>query len=286
MQLLRIKGKRKMKFKNMFIALAMIGMIFTGTASAEVIGESIMTGYTYMSGQGSYTTYPDDSKDYFVVSALEVFGGDEDMWGYSWVKFNVLATETVESAYLVIDLLGTGSMTGGNPPATTADLPAYLDVYDPGDVDVETLTAYGDDANVVDLKNTLLTQSAISSLTMTANGTYSLDITDLYNSWVLDPDSNNGIVLASGYVYDGWIPELTQAFFDSLQEDEELANAYATELFATAAECGSVYASFDREGATAPYISTTAVSSVPVPGTFFLLGAGLVGLAGLRRTRK
>jgi hypothetical protein len=278
-----IKGK-KMKFKSIFITLTMIGMIFAGTASADTIGNTIMTGYTYMGGQGSYSTYPDDSKDYFIASCLEVFGRDgiEDMWGYGWAKFSVSATETVESAYLVIDLLGTGSMGGANPAATTEDLPAYLDVYDPGAVDVATLTAGGDNPNVADLKDTLLDQTPVSSLTMTANGTYSLDITDLYNSWVLDPDSNNGIVLASGYVYDGWIEPLTQEFYDSLQDDEELATAYATELFATAAKCGSVYASFDRDGATAPYISTSAV---PVPAALWLLGSGLLGLVGLRRRK-
>ncbi len=284
-----------MKFKRICIALAMIGLLITGTASAEVIGEAIMTGYTYMNGQGSVTTYPEDAKDYFVVSALEVFGadGDADLWGYAWVKFDVLATETVESAYLVIDLLGTGSMTGGNPPATTTDLPAYLDVYDPGDVDVEGLTVYGEDgygsseaaAQVEALKDALLDETPVSSLTMTASGTYSIDITELYNSWVLDPDSNNGIVLASGYVYDGWIPEnVTNEWINSLTYEEY--HAYVQEILDTAALSGSVYASFDRDGANAPYISTTVVTSaVPVPGAFCLLCFGLVGLAGLRRAR-
>ncbi len=264
-----------MNIKRILMALALFSMVITGTASAEVIGTCELTGYTYMGGLGATTTYPESSKDYFVATALELFGGDSDMWGYSWLKFEVTETETVESAYLVLDLLGVGAMSFGNPEATTEELVASLDLYDPGDVDVETL----DKDTVSALRDTLLTQTALSSLTMTSNGTYYLDITDLYNSWILDPDSNNGIILASGYNYEGYIKDITQEYIDSLTDEEY--NALLTEMLLIASESGSVYASFGNENGSAPYISST----VPVPGTLMLLGCGLAGLAGLRRAR-
>lgn len=259
-----------MKLRNIVIILT-ITLMITGvanTASADVIGNATMTGYTYMNGQGSYCSTPDSPvKDYFIASALSIDEsyGDQDLWGYGWAKFEVLATGTVESAYLTVDLLGVGSMTFGNPYAATEDVPAILDIYDPGDVDVASLRPDGghDKEAQADLRNTLLTLNPIASLTMTANGTYALDITDLYNSWILDPGSNNGVVLASGYEFEGSIADLTQE-----------------ELLKVANDSGSVYASFGREGANAPYIST---SPVPVPAAIWLFVSGLVGVAGFRR---
>jgi hypothetical protein len=268
-----------MNFKKtiMILTITLLFISLGNTASADIIGNATMTGYSYMSGQGSNSNTPDEiyndgHKEYFIASALSIDeNAAEDMWGYGWVKFEALATETVDSAYLTFDLLGVGSMTFGNPYAATEDVPAILDIYDPGEVDVADLRPNDshDVAAQLALRNTLLASNPITSLTMIANGTYSLDITDLYNSWILDPESNNGIIFASGYEFEGSM--------------EELAQTDPVAFMQMANDSGSVYAGFGREGANAPYISTSAV---PVPGAVWLLGSGLLGLMGIRRRKK
>lgn len=243
-----------MKFERICIALTIIYVAIIGTASADIIGDCILTGYSYMNGQGSETSTPDDHyKNYFVATPLSLVPDHpDDMWGMSWVKFDVLSTETVNSAYLVVDLLGVGAMSFGNPAPASEDLIAKLDVYSPGDIDVANVDAYDNRDSLLALKQNLLTtDAAVSSITMTSNGTYSIDITDLYNGWVADPYTNNGLVLASAV---GWEGEITQ-----------------DNLFDVANRIGSVYASFGRDGANAPYISTTPI---PEPMSLLLMGIG------------
>ena len=158
-------------FRKLFFVSALVSILsvsaFTAAASADVLGECAMTGYTFMGGGSAYFSTPENTggKDYFprLVVELRLTATAPTMWGYGWVKFDVGDT-AVDSAYLVFDLLGVGSMSVVPP---TAENPAYLDVYDPGAIDVASIT----DVIARDtLRNNLDASSPLASLTMTADG--------------------------------------------------------------------------------------------------------------------
>jgi hypothetical protein len=249
-----------MKLRKAIIALTLVflvnGLGMVHVASADIIGDSVLTGYNYMGGYGLRVTTPESGGvDYILAQPLTYDLEGYDYWGYAWIKFDNLSETTVNSAYLVLDLLGVGGMSIAD---ASEDYPGILDIYSPGDTDVADLdedTDEGDDLRET-LKDTLLTSTAlVADYTMTSNGTYAIDITDTYNAWVTGDLDNNGLVLASD----------SENSYDSI---------------------GCVGAKFAGIGSTAgntPYISTSAV---PVPAAVWLLGSGLVGLIGLRRRKQ
>ena len=174
------------------IALLVGTMATAGPAMADIIGDCSLTGYTFMGGGIAYTNA--NGKDYLLAQPL--VEESQDYWGYGWLKFENLSTETVASAYLAVDVLGSGSMNIEDLSATNV---GDLSIYSPGTTDVDDL---GSDST---LRSTL--QSTLSSddgslfldsdTNMTSNGLYYLDITDLYNGWVTGDADNNGLVLVS-----------------------------------------------------------------------------------------
>lgn len=225
------------------LAGVLVALAAVGTAPADVIGDCSLTGYTFMGGSGVYVSTPEgpNAKDYFRAQSLNWDYSGTNMWGYGWAKFENIATEPVESAYVVFDLLANGSMS--DDPVTPEE-PAELYLYDAGTIDVEDLE-YGSDL-LLELRDNLDEGGVVLDfLTMTSVGTYSIDITDLYNSWVTDGDSNHGVVFVA-------------------PDDGN----------------GGKYASFDNADGVAPYVSTVPV---PEPGTMGLLVCGAVGLFVRRR---
>ncbi len=230
--------------KLLSISLVFAGVLVTGSmAQAAVIGDCTLTGYTYMGG-GSYNVStadgPSTQKNYFLAQPLNSDYAGVNMWGYSWVKFDTLSSTPVVSAYLVFDLLGVGSMAAA---AASESNPADLEIYLPGAIDVADLA---DSTLRTELRDNLDGTSSFSGmLTMTANGTYCLDITDLYNSWVTGETENNGLVFVSS---------------------------------------GSKYAGFGNSSGSVPYLSSTvAGTQVPEPATIALLSLGLGFLARRKR---
>jgi hypothetical protein len=225
------------KFMGIATILA-VALVSVGTASADVIGDCNLTGYTFMGGGIAYTSAPTgpNAKDYFLAQPLVETSAN--YWGYGWAKFDV-GTETVDKAYLVIDLLGIGAMS--ITPANPAN-PGILDIYNPGATDVADL---GGDAGLrATLQGSLAgTTPLVDDFTMTSNGAYAIDITDMYNAWVDGSITNNGLVLAA-------------------PDDGS----------------GTKYASFGNLEGSAPYIST-----VPEPATMGLLACGALGLISRRK---
>jgi hypothetical protein len=224
------------------IALLIGGLATAPMASADIIGDATLTGYTFMGGGSAYVSTPEgpNAKDYFLAQPL--VESSAGYWGYGWMKFDNLETQTVDSAYLVVDLLGVGAM---NITPATPENPGILDIYTPGAIDVADL---GDDAALrATLQGNLAgTAPLVDAFTMTSNGTYYIDITDIYNGWVDGSITNNGLV------------------FSALDDGD-----------------GTKYASFGSPDGSAPF-----VSSVPVPGAVWLLGGGLLALVGLRRRNR
>ena len=262
-----------MKLRKIIFTLAVVVVmgvmsIIPAAVSAATIGDCILTGYNYMGNEGAkISTYdgPDSQKDYFLAQPLKYIfeNGSSDMWGYSWIKFDNLSETTVESAYLVLDLLGVGAMAIDD---ASVQYPATLDIYSPGDIDVEDLT--GNSELRETLRNNLyhtetdeqtgetvdvFAEALMDTIVMTINGTYYIDITEIYNAWVTGEIENNGLVLVS---------------------TSENGSEYPF------GKVGAKFASFNSEEGNAPYIST---SCVPIPGTAWLLGGGLFGLIGLCR---
>ncbi len=225
------------------IVMLLIGslVILNTTVSAEILGEANLTGYTYMGGGSANTSTPDgpdSQKDYVSAQPIDYYFGVANFWGYGWTKFDV-GTETVSSAYLVLDLLGVGNM--GASDASESN-PGILDIYSPGTTDVADLGV--DEGLRTSLHDSLSgTTPFVNDFTMTANGTYFIDITSIYNGWVDGTIANNGLILSTN-----------------------VDNS------------GPRFASFGNADGNAPYIS-----SVPVPGAFLLMGFGLVGLIGFTR---
>jgi hypothetical protein len=234
-----------------FVIAALVGGLpIVETASAAVIGDCTLTGYTFMGGGSAYTSTPggpSGQKDYFLGQPLNFDYGGANYYGYGWAKFDV-GTTTVGSAYLTYDLLGAGGM--GTTPASPTN-PAYLHLYDPGSHDVAGLG--GADPTPRDaLQGYLDGQTPLHNVTMTSNGLYSLDITDLYNDWVTGDKDNHGLVFSA---------------------PDDTGNA-------------GKYASFGHATGSAPYISNSAVPE-PSTLTVFLTGCGtLVCGSVLRRARR
>jgi hypothetical protein len=210
------------------VALLLGGPAIVDLASADTIGDCCLTGYTFMGGQGPYTTRPDDDpivKDYFLGQPLNYDFSGQNMWGYGWVKFDSLESSPVDSAYLVYDLLGVGAMSVA--PATPEN-PAILDIHSPGDIDVADL---GDAGLRATLRDSLDGTTPLhNDVTMTSNGRYCVDITEVYNTWVNDPNSNHGLVFS-----------------------------------APANGLGAKFASFGNADGDAPYISSVNVTPL-IPG--------------------
>jgi hypothetical protein len=222
-----MKIQEKMFF-YVTIALA-CSFIYCGNVNATVIGDCNLTGYTFMGGGIAYTnTSESHAKDYFLAQSLE-----GDYWGYGWVELNVSSETTVDSAYFVFDLLGVGSMSFAD---ATEENPATLDIYSAGGTDTSSL---GDSPALRStLQGTLYAEesSLTGTLIMASNGTYCVDITNLYNACVTDGVENIGLIFVSE---------------------------------------GSKYASFGNEGGGVPYISTEVAGTlVPEPATIALLGLG------------
>lgn len=255
-------------------AFLISGMALVRTSSAAIIGDVDQVGYTYMGGWRSITTKENDTNPprYVLAQPLEYlydvydqetgeYVGTADMWGYGWIKFDNLADAPVESAYMAVDLLKVGGM--GLMDATE-EYPGDLTIYNPGDTDVATLGKWTssheeNEPYFIEYHNYLKNEAEIvaDKTVMPQNGTYYIDITNIYNGWVTGTIDNNGLILVS---------------------DSE--NSYAVEQGAFGC-VGAKFAAFNNpDGGHAPYITT---NPVPVPAAIWMLGSGLVGMIGLRR---
>lgn len=244
------------------VATIISGLAITETASADQIGDCSLTGYAYMAGNGanvSTPTGPAYEKDYFLAQPLSYYIEDNpnNFWGFAWGKFDNLAAEPVGSAYLVFDLLGVGGMAIED---ATAEYPGTLDIYSPGDLDVADLP--GDQTEGIytlcaTLRDTLDNSSSplFDTIVMPSNGTYSVDITDLYNGWIDGTIANHGLVFVSN-------GENSSGNLGSV---------------------GCKIAGFGHADGNAPYIST---ASVPEPSSLLLLAMGIGALTLLKKLRK
>lgn len=294
-------------------ALFCCGLSVVETASAGAVGTCTLTGYAFMGCSGAYVGTPGGSnpKDYFLGQPLyHEFNGD-NMGGFGWAKFAV-GTAIVDSAYLIYDLVGVGSMSV-DPP--TPEYPAYLDLYTPGDIDVADLPGeygeYGDDGFILcqTLQDNLRNSGVPLSIVMAHNGTYCVDITDLYNGWVAGTIDNHGLVFsapddmggnagryASFGNSSGDAPSITSVLSGDANLDGSVngtdLNAVLSNYNTTFTCHAWAFGDFNGDGSVngtdlnavlSNYNqSVHATAGVPEPSTGLLVGAALMGL-GLAR---
>ena len=237
-------------------ALTVSVFAFAGTALADTYSAS-STSYAFMGGQ-----FNNSESNYFISGPLEYDFTGTNMWGYSTIKFSDIGTEAVGRAYLNLELQGVGSM---NYAPASGEFPAVVDVYSPGSTDVAGLDQAGAATLYADLAAAETgTTAFLTSVTMTSNGVWAIDITDIYNAWATGAIANNGLILTCA----------------SPNENEASGTIGAVGAVFTGLSGVGKSGSGLAGGTTAPYIETSAV---PVPGTLLLLGTGLVGLVGFRR---
>ncbi len=295
------------------MAALLVGLASASAAWADVIGDCSLTGYTFMGGGSAYTSTPDgpaNQRDYFTASSLNWDYNGTNMWGYAWVKFDNLTVSPVAGAHLTFEIFGIGAMGDATPPSE--ETPAILTVYDPGVIDVADL---GGSSN---LRSTLRDNLdaagiVIDTLTMSAGGAYSIDITDLYSAWLADPDSNHGLVFvapddgdASRYVGFGsdagdapYISSVSASASDLLAGDANRDGVVS------AGDYSSVQANFGATGepgimgdangdgvvSAGDYSSVqanfgnTSSAVIPEPATMLLVSVGALSLL-IRRKRK
>jgi hypothetical protein len=227
-----------MKLKKTIMALTILLLIggpsLVSMASAADFA-CTLTGYTFMGGASAYSSSggSNQNDDYFLAQPLTYMYGTNDMWGYAWIKFANIGTETVDAAYLTLDLLGVGGMAIED---ACEEYPGTLNIFSPGTTDVAGLA---DDSDLRStLRNTLYPNGAalLETVTMTSNGIYTIDITHIYNAWVTGEVVNNGIVLVS----------------------------YSENSSGALGSVGTKYASTSGDLGTAPYI-TTVDNSISAP---------------------
>lgn len=167
----------------------------TSVANAETICEASLTGYTFMGGGSAYTN---PAKDYFMTGNPDK---DGTMWGFGWLKFEDLPTESVDAAYLNLEVYQdmNGTLTSANP----MDVAIYAVSADVADIIGTDATGTG--ITTADFKDDYIADSAVASTTITGAGIYSWDITSLVNGWIAG-DANNGLVVT------GWDSTSTVGF--------------------------------------------------------------------------
>lgn len=171
-------------------AVAALGLFPNAEAS---LGDLERTGYTAMGGSVmgnplGYITQETGDKDYVLLQPLDGGVNGPSLWGYAWMKFTNLSTTTVDAAHLVLNQLP-GSGMGYSEP--TAENPVTFYIHNVT-ADVADITI--DTAVMSEFLNTHVLETPAITALITSPGVFTVDITDIYNSWVTG--NNYGMVLS------------------------------------------------------------------------------------------
>jgi len=125
--------------------------------------------------------------------------------------------------------------------------------------------------------------TGILQLTNSSSNEYVVDFSMDYDlaisaSGEASDDSDAGVSLELEYVYPGGIEDLVSLIADL---DDPSANAKNSVSFSVTVAPGTT----DKEYNTDLVVDGFAVSAVPIPAAVWLLGSGILGLAGLARTQ-
>ncbi len=198
---------KNIKKITLMLVVAFVGLTLCADVKAAVINDNCtITGYTFMGasmggemGLGFYDNRAGEvnNKDYFLAQPLSGVMGNPGYWGYGWVKFDS-PTETVDQAFLVLEQIDyVNSMMGISAPSVAS--PLVVDLY-AASIDVENI---GDLTSTPEqVKDAHINATPFATLSITSAGLCSVDITDVYNSWV--GGVNNGIIFSGGGAFGSW----------------------------------------------------------------------------------
>ena len=150
-----------MRKRFVFCLVATVCCLAGSAVMAESLGTCTNTGYTFMGGAGKYDQ---TGRDYFLVgnAAATEPDPDDEMWAFSWLKFDNLPSESVAEAWLSIERTAQPGMT---QPSAAQPMDVFVQAVD---ADVADIMA----GDVVEFKENHILPGILATATITEPGIY------------------------------------------------------------------------------------------------------------------
>ncbi len=232
--------------KNKFsLALAITVSLASASASAWMLDANDVIADFYTSPFGTIT-----DNERLLMNNDGAVGGSNGFEFISFMKFDLsdLPTAPVAEAWLSLDKYCRTGFTCNDGSNSM-------------DVSIQRVTADVEISDAMILNGSL--GDEVARVSVSADGIYSWNITDLVNDWVSGIETNYGFALTGR--------------FDSINVDSNGDAIIYNDYFVSSG-------SYDNS-ANSSFGPRITPSVVPAPAAVWLMGSGLLGLAGIARRR-